>query len=111
MNIFHDLDPASYNQVMHLFDVWLKKYGIDLSDRKVRSEVEDLMGEVLESTSFSENIRQEITDRTRDELRDEVWEDVKAGLRSEIRDEIELELRKEIEAEYEEKQNAEDDDD
>jgi len=99
MNIFHDLDRASYNQVMCLFDVWMNKHGIDISDRKVRIEVEELVGEVLEAASLSENIRQEITDTTREELRDQVEE------------EIESKLRKEIEAEYEEKQNAEDDDD
>ena len=94
MNILYDLDPASYNRVMHLFNVWLKKYGIDLSDRKVWLEVEDLLGEVLESASFSEIIRQEWTDTTRDELRGEVWEEVKIELRSEIEAEVREEMEK-----------------
>jgi len=62
MNIFHDLDRASYNRVMDLFDVWLRKHNIDSSDRAVRSEVEGLVGGVLESAMFSEAITEDLKD-------------------------------------------------
>ena len=65
--IFNYLDQASYNQTMELFRVWLNKHGIDISDREVRSEVEDLAEGIFDSFSLSESVRKDMEDDIREE--------------------------------------------
>ena len=87
--IFYDLDKLSYNRVLEIFRVWLKKHDIDVLDRTVRAEVEEAVDEILGIANLSDKIREEI----REELHDEVWDDVRKELRSEIEDEVREELK------------------
>jgi len=100
--IFNEFNET-YGRTIELFRVWLNRYGVDIADRKVRSEVEELMGEIFEGTNLSKATIESLKEEWREDLRNDVWEDVKV----ELRDEIESELRETIEAEYEEKKNEE----